>query len=103
MKDKKNLHEDTRFSSSEHGKRVIKNFRQQLRVANRTEQTVKNYSRSIEGLMNFLDELPEKRGKLLCRDVILLVYGKDITICPTCKQGVLLTYGHWTKNKEPPA
>ena len=46
---------------------------------------------------------PEKPGKLLCRDVILLVYGKDINICPTCKQGVLLTYGHWTKNKEPPA
>lgn len=46
---------------------------------------------------------PEKRSKLLCRDVILLVYGRDINICPTCKQGVLLTYGHWPKNKEPPA
>jgi hypothetical protein len=46
---------------------------------------------------------PKKPGKLLCRDVILLVYGKDINICPTCKRGVLLTYGHWTKNKEPPA
>jgi hypothetical protein len=53
--------------------------------------------------MNFLDELPEKRSKLLCRDVVLLVYGKDINICQACKQGVLLTYGHWTKNKEPPA
>ncbi len=55
----KNQHEDTRFSSSGHGKRVLKNFKQQLRVANRTEQTVKNYTRSIEGLMNFLNELPE--------------------------------------------
>ena len=33
MKDKKNQHEDTRFSSSEQGKRVLKNFRQQFKVA----------------------------------------------------------------------
>jgi hypothetical protein len=46
---------------------------------------------------------PQKHDKLTIREVIMLVYGKDIHICQTCKQGVLLTYGHWTKNKEPPA
>ena len=45
---------------------------------------------------------PQKRGKLTIREVIFLVYGTDISICQTCKQGVLLAYGHWTKNKEPP-
>ena len=59
MIDLKNQHEDTSFSSSEHGQRAIKNFRQQLRVANRTEQTVRNYIRSLKGLMNFLNESPE--------------------------------------------
>jgi hypothetical protein len=50
--------EDARFSSSEQGKKAIKSFKQQLRVANRTDQTVRNYTRSIEGLMNFHNELP---------------------------------------------
>lgn len=59
MKNKNHENEDTRFSSSEQGKRVLKNFKQQLKVANRTDQTVRNYIRSIEGLMNFHDELPE--------------------------------------------
>jgi len=59
MKNKSYQNEDTRFSSSEQGKKAIKRFRQQLIVANRTEQTVKSYIRSIEGLMNFNDELPE--------------------------------------------
>ena len=69
MKDQKNQHEDTRFSSSEQGKKAVKNFRQQLRVANRTDQTVRNYIRSIETLMNFQDELPEN----LDVDQIILV------------------------------
>lgn len=59
MNELKNQHEDKRFSSSEQGKRVLKNFKQRLKVANLTEQTVRNYTRSIKGLMNFLDELPE--------------------------------------------
>lgn len=59
MKNKSYQNEDTRFSSSEQGKKAVKRFRQQLIVANRTEQTVKSYIRSIEGLMNFNDELPE--------------------------------------------
>jgi len=59
MRNKSYQNEDTRFSSSEQGKKAIKRFRQQLIVANRTEQTVKSYIRSIEGLMNFNDELPE--------------------------------------------
>ena len=59
MKDLKKQHEDTRFSSSEQGKSVLKSFKQQLKVANRSDQTAKNYTRSIEGLMNFLGELPE--------------------------------------------
>jgi hypothetical protein len=45
--------EDTRFSSSELGKKAIKTFKQHLTVANRTPQTVRNYIRSVEGLMNF--------------------------------------------------
>jgi site-specific recombinase XerD len=59
MRNKNYQNEDTRFSSSEQGKRAIKRFKQQLIVANRTEQTVGNYIRSVEGLMNFHDELPE--------------------------------------------
>ena len=69
MENRKSQHEDTRFSSSEQGKKAVKNFRQQLRVANRTDQTVRNYIRSIETLMNFQDELPEN----LDVDQIILV------------------------------
>jgi len=59
MRNKNYQNEDTRFSSSEQGKKAVKHFKQQLIVANRTEQTVGNYIRSVEGLMNFHDELPE--------------------------------------------
>ena len=59
MRNRSYRNEDTRFSSSNQGKKAIKSFQQQLRVANRTDQTVRNYIRSIEGLMNFHDELPE--------------------------------------------
>lgn len=45
---------------------------------------------------------PEKRDKLTSAEVIMLVYGKDVNICQTCKKGTLIAYGHWTKNKEPP-
>ena len=54
MNDLKDQHEDTRFSSAEQGKRVVKIFKKQLRVANRTDQTVKNYARSSEGLRHAL-------------------------------------------------
>jgi hypothetical protein len=46
---------------------------------------------------------PQKHGKLTVRDVVLLVYGTDISLCQTCKKGILLAFGHWTKNKEPPS
>lgn len=59
MKNRNYRDEDTRFSSSEQAKRVIKSFKQQLNVANRTPQTVRNYIRSVEGLMNFHHEVPE--------------------------------------------
>ncbi|MDA3866478.1 MAG: tyrosine-type recombinase/integrase [Salinivirgaceae bacterium] len=59
MKNKNYQNEDTRFSSSEQGKKALKNFQQRLRVANRSEQTVRNYLRSIEALMNFHEEMPE--------------------------------------------
>lgn len=45
---------------------------------------------------------PHKRNKLTVREVIMLTYGKDINVCQVCKQGILLTFGHWAKNKEPP-
>jgi hypothetical protein len=48
-------------------------------------------------------KIPRKREKLTIRDVVLLVYAKDINLCPSCKKGILLAHGHWTKNKEPPA
>jgi hypothetical protein len=46
---------------------------------------------------------PHKRKKLSICDVVLLIYGKDINLCPSCKKGILLAHGHWSKNKEPPA
>ena len=75
MKDKKNQCEDTRFSSTEQGKRVLKNFRQHLKVANRTDQTAKNYTRSIEALMDFQDELP---GNLDVDQIIDFLYDLKI-------------------------
>jgi len=59
MRNKSYQNEDTRFSSSEQGKKALKNFQQRLRVANRSEQTVGSYLRSIEALMNFHEEMPE--------------------------------------------
>lgn len=58
MKNKSYRNEDTRFSSSEQGKKVLINLKKHLRVSNRTDQTVKSYTRSIEALMDFNDELP---------------------------------------------
>lgn len=46
---------------------------------------------------------PQRHGKLTVREVVLLVYGTDISLCQTCKKGILLTFGHWPKNKEPPS
>lgn len=51
--------EVTRFSSSQQANRVLKQFKQRLIVANRTDATIRNYVRSISGLMDFHDELAE--------------------------------------------
>jgi len=59
MKNRSYRNEDTRFSSSEQGKMVLRNLKKHLRVANRTNQTINSYVRSIEALMDFHDELPE--------------------------------------------
>lgn len=48
----------TNISNTTEGKRVLLSFERRLRVANRSEQTIKNYVRGIRSLMNFHDSLP---------------------------------------------
>ena len=41
------------------GQLVLLNFERRLRVANRSEQTIRNYVRGIRALMNFHNSLPD--------------------------------------------
>lgn len=64
MKKRNYLSEDTWFSSSEQGQGAIKCFKQQLKISNRTEQTIRNYFHSLERLMNFPNEPPENLDEI---------------------------------------
>lgn len=54
------MDEDTRYSSTQQGKSVLKHYEQRLIVAHRSPQTVISYLRSIEFLMDFHDEDPKE-------------------------------------------
>ncbi len=50
----------TNISNSPEGQRVLLSFERRMRVANRSEQTIRNYVRGIRALMNFHNSLPDK-------------------------------------------
>jgi site-specific recombinase XerD len=50
----------TNISNTPEGQRVMLSFERRLRVANRSEQTIRNYVRGIRALMNFHDSLPDE-------------------------------------------
>ncbi len=45
----------TSISKSPEGQRVLLSFERRLRVANRSEQTIRNYVRGVKALMEFHD------------------------------------------------
>lgn len=48
----------TNISNTPEGQRVLLSFERRLRVANRSEQTIRNYVRGLRALMIFHDRLP---------------------------------------------
>ena len=48
----------TNISNTAEGQRVLLSFDRRLRVANRSEQTIRNYVRGVRALMNFHGNLP---------------------------------------------
>jgi len=45
---------------------------------------------------------PGKKPKLTVRDIIKIVYGRDIDLCPTCMKGALLVVEKWNRERSPP-
>jgi hypothetical protein len=45
---------------------------------------------------------PGIKPKFTVREVIRIVYGRDIDLCPSCMQGVLLVVEKWTKDRASP-
>ena len=45
-------------SNTAEGQRVLQSFERRLRVANRSEQTIRNYVRGLRALMNFQHPMP---------------------------------------------
>jgi hypothetical protein len=45
---------------------------------------------------------PGIKPKLTVREVIKIVYGHDIDLCPSCMQGALLVVEKWTKDRASP-
>jgi hypothetical protein len=45
---------------------------------------------------------PGVKPKLTVRDLIKIVYGRDIDLCPTCMKGALLVIEKWTRDRSPP-
>jgi hypothetical protein len=45
---------------------------------------------------------PGMKPKFTVREVIKIVYGRDIDVCQSCMKGALLIIEKWTKNREPP-
>jgi site-specific recombinase XerD len=58
MRKKSYQSEDTRYCSTLQGKQVLSNYKKRLIVANRSNQTVKNYLRSVDFLMDFHKKIP---------------------------------------------
>lgn len=59
MRQKSYQSEDTRYSLTLQGKKVLSNYKKRLIVANRSKDTLNNYLRSIEFLMDFHQKSPE--------------------------------------------
>jgi len=49
----------TRISKTPEGQRILLSFEKRLRVANRSEQTIRNYVRGVRTLMNFHGSIPQ--------------------------------------------
>jgi len=45
---------------------------------------------------------PGAKPKLTVREVVKIVYGRDIDLCPSCLQGALLVVEKWTKDRASP-
>jgi hypothetical protein len=45
---------------------------------------------------------PGVKPKLTVREVVKIVYGHDIDVCPSCQQGALLIIEKWTKDRASP-
>ncbi len=45
---------------------------------------------------------PGVKPKFTVREVIKIVYGHDIDVCQSCKQGALLKIEKWTKDRASP-
>lgn len=45
---------------------------------------------------------PGIKPKLTVKDVVMIVYGQDITVCQSCKEGALLVIEKWTKDRASP-
>ena len=48
------------MSKTQEGQRTLTSFERRLRVANLSEQTIKNYVRSLQALVNFHEDLPHE-------------------------------------------
>lgn len=48
-----------KISNTERGKRTLESFERRLRVSNRSEQTIRNYVRSLKALMEYHDQMPD--------------------------------------------
>lgn len=45
---------------------------------------------------------PGERPKFTVREVVKIVYGRDIDLCQSCRQGLLLVVEKWTKDRASP-
>jgi hypothetical protein len=45
---------------------------------------------------------PGERPKFTIREVVKIVYGRDIDLCQSCKKGLLLVIEKWTKDRASP-
>jgi hypothetical protein len=45
---------------------------------------------------------PGEKPKLTVREVIKIIYGHDIDLCPTCMEGALLVVEKWNRERSPP-
>jgi integrase/recombinase XerD len=52
----------TNISNTPEGQRILLSFERRMRVANRAEQTIRNYVRGVRTLMNFHSILPNEAG-----------------------------------------